>query len=325
MPRILKLLLICWVLLCLGFDWGFFAHKQINRLAVFTLPSEMIGFYKRNIEYLSEASVAPDRRRYAVKEEGPRHYIDLDKFGDSALFKIPHQWGEAVEKFGEDTLLARGIVPWQIVWVYAQLKEAFMLNDPNKILKMSAELGHYVSDANVPLHTTSNYDGQLTGQTGLHGFWESRLPELFFEEYEFLVGKAAYTENVSSYAWHAVMNANEALDSVLLLDTQLYKKQSNKKYGFETRGKQTVKVVSYAYAKDYHQLLNGMVERQMRVSVKMIGDLWYSAWVDAGQPDLKKMIDYIPTEEELKKRKEELENWKLKKYQSREHKTDGNN
>jgi hypothetical protein len=102
--------------------WGFFAHKKINQLAVFTLPPEMIGFYKKNIDYLIEESVAPDRRRYAVQGEAPRHYIDLDQYGDSAVFKLPIHWKEAVEKFGEDSLMERGIVVWQIPKVYNWLK-----------------------------------------------------------------------------------------------------------------------------------------------------------------------------------------------------------
>ena len=64
-------------------SWGFYAHKQINRLAVFTLPSEMIGFYKHFVQDIKENAVNPDMRRYAVKNEAPRHYIDLDVYGDS--------------------------------------------------------------------------------------------------------------------------------------------------------------------------------------------------------------------------------------------------
>ena len=40
----------------------------------------MIGFYKKNISYLTEAAVNPDRRRYAVLDEAPRHFIDLDEY-----------------------------------------------------------------------------------------------------------------------------------------------------------------------------------------------------------------------------------------------------
>ena len=68
-----------------------------------------------------------------------------------------------------------------------------------------------------------------------------------------------------------------------------------------------------------------MVERQMRASVKMIGDVWYTAWVDAGQPDLKMLIDYKPTEEELKIRREELQKWKEQRLANpRTHETEGN-
>jgi hypothetical protein len=300
-------------------SWGFFAHQKVNRLAVFILPPEMIGFYKKNIQYLTEASVNPDRRRYAVADEATKHYIDLDDYGDSAVYKLPRYWNDAVEKYGEDTLEAHGIVPWHVTRMYYQLKEAFLLKDPQRILKVSAELGHYVADANVPLHTTRNYDGQLTGQNGIHAFWESRLPELYFGDYDFFVGKASHLDNIQLVTWHAIRQANEALDSVLRMEKLLFEKSGDKKFSFETKGKQTVKVISDDYAKEYHTLLSGMVERQLRSSVKMVGDIWYTAWVDAGQPDLKMLINYQPTEAELKIRQNELKQWKETVLKTREH------
>ena len=315
------------LLIALGgssFLWGFFAHQRINRYAVFTLPPAMIGFYKKHIDYLAEASVAPDRRRYAVPSEAPKHYIDLDRYGENALATLPRTWQQAMNTYGEDTLNARGVVPWHIKQMYDRLRDAFMMYDPEKILRTSAELGHYVADAHVPLHTTSNYDGQLTGQQGLHAFWESRLPELFFEQYDLLVGKAAYIEDVQQAAWQAVAKAHAAADSVLLTDKKLAGRVGNKKYNFETRGRQTVKVVAVDYATTYHQLLQGMVERQLRASIKMVGDLWYSAWVDAGQPDLKKLIGHNPTEEELKQRKESWKNLNTGSHRIRPHEAEGN-
>ncbi len=300
----------------LFFSWGFFAHQKINRLSVFMLPVEMIGFYKKNIQYITEAAVNPDRRRYAVPEEAPRHYIDLDEYGDSAAYKLPRYWKEAVEKYGEDSLMMHGIVPWHIYRTYFQLKEAFLLKDPDRILRLSSDIGHYIGDAHVPLHTTKNYDGQLTDQIGIHGFWESRLPELFFNEYDFYVGKAEHLENVQQAAWDAIIYANLALDSVLRFEKQLYTKMGSEKFNFEAKGKQTVKVFSQEYSKAYHQLLSGMVERQFRASIKMTGDIWYTAWIDAGQPNLKELIDYKPTEEELKKREEELKKWREEKLVS---------
>jgi hypothetical protein len=112
---------------------------------------------------------------------------------------------------------------------------------------------------------------------------------------------------------------------VLRFEKQLSQKMGDRKFNFESKGKQTVKVVSVEYARSYHQLLSGMVERQMRASVKMIGDVWYTAWVDAGQPDLKVLIDYKPTEEELVLRREELKKWKEQRLSNpRAHETEGN-
>ena len=302
-----------------GFYWGFFAHKHINRLAVFILPPEMISFYKVNIDYISEAAVNPDKRRMAVVEEGPRHYIDVDHYGDSAWTALPRYWSDAVQKYGEDTLMAHGTLPWHVQTMCHRLRDAFLMKDPDRILRLSAELGHYVADAHVPLHTTRNYNGQFTGQEGIHGFWESRLPELFAGQYNFFVGKAVYIADVQARVWEAVATANHQVDSVLTLEKGLTLKMENHKYTFEERGKQLNRVYTREFSRAYHDLLAHMVERQMRASVKMTGDLWYTAWIDAGQPDLKALIDYKPTEEELRQRREEVERWKKQMAGPRPH------
>ena len=281
-------------------SWGFFAHKKINRIAVFTLPPEMIGFYKRNIHVITENAVKPDMRRYTVKEEAPRHYIDLDVYGDGALFILPKSWNQAVEMYSEDTLMEYGVVPWHIVKVTGWLTKAFLNRDAEQIIRLSADLGHYIADANVPLHTTENYNGQLTGQVGIHGFWESRLPELFSDEYDLFTGRASYIEDPQAMAWAAVRSANLALDSVLRFEKELTRKFSEeKKYGFEEKGNQTLKVYSYSFSREYHDRLAGMVERQMRRAIKMTGDFWYTAWVDGGQPDLDKLDQPLTFEEKV--------------------------
>lgn len=97
-----------------AYTWGFFAHKKINRMAVFTLPPEMIGFYKKNIEFVTEHAVDPDKRRYAVEGEAQRHFIDLDHYvnKNENIFEImPKKWADAVSKYTEDTLQTYGIVP----------------------------------------------------------------------------------------------------------------------------------------------------------------------------------------------------------------------
>jgi len=122
MKRLLLFVFINAMLLPLKSEgWGFYAHQRIDRLAVFTLPPEMIGFYKKHIVYITETAVKPDSRRTIVPGEAPKHYIDVDVYGDSAVYKLPRFWKDAVAKYGEDTLMAYGIVPWHINLMKFQL------------------------------------------------------------------------------------------------------------------------------------------------------------------------------------------------------------
>jgi hypothetical protein len=179
------------------FCWGFYAHQKINYYAVFLLPPEMLVLYKPNIQFLSEHAIDPDKRRYAIPEEGPRHYLDIDHYGKYPFDSLPRKWEDAVAKYSEDSLMQHGIVPWWIQIMQRRLVAAFKEKNEVKILKLSAEIGHYIADAHVPLHASSNHNGQLTDQKGIHGFWESRIPELLADnEWDFFIGKAEYIKNL---------------------------------------------------------------------------------------------------------------------------------
>lgn len=293
----LALALLAWWLVrpATAHTWGFFAHQRINRVAVFTLPPEMFPFFKHHIRYLTENAVNPDKRRYAVEGEAEKHYIDLDVYGDSAFYKMPRRWDEAVARYSEDTLRAYGIVPWEIARMKYLLTEAFRERNTAKILRLAADLGHYIGDANVPLHTTQNYNGQLTGQHGIHGFWESRLPELFSDDYDYFFEKAAYVKSPLGRAWQAVGEAHAALDSVLRFERELTAQLGDdRKYAYETRNGLTVRTYSRPFSEAYHRRLAGQVERRMRASIKMVGDFWYTCWLDAGQPDLNLLLQGPP-------------------------------
>lgn len=289
-------------------QWGFFGHKRINRIAVFTLPPEIFGFYKDHIEYLTDHAVDPDMRRYAVEGEAQCHYIDLDHYykpGEDPFKIMPRRWTDAVTKFTEDTLQAYGIVPWHISVMKNKLQRAFEAKNVDLILKYSADIGHYIADAHVPLHTTENYNGQMTGQRGIHGLWESRLVEINAEDYDYFVGKVAYVKSVNEMAWKAVEGSHRALDSVLRIEKELSKEfPSDKKYTYEQRGNVTISTYSKEFCDEYHKRMNGMVERRLRAAIIAVGSIWYTAWVDAGQPDLTKLQSQQPSAELLKEFKE---------------------
>ncbi|MEO8768431.1 MAG: zinc dependent phospholipase C family protein [Ferruginibacter sp.] len=295
-----------------SYCWGFYGHQKINYYAVFLLPPEMMVLYKPNINFITEHSVDPDKRRYAVKDEAPRHYIDIDYYGVYPYSALPHKWTDAVAKFSKDTLEANGIVPWHVQIMLNRLTAAFKEKNFSKIMKNSAELGHYIADAHVPLHASSNHNGQLTNQKGIHAFWESRIPELLAEkEFDFFIGKAEYIKDPGVFIWDRVLESAKAADSVLSFDRDLAKQFSDdKKYAFEERNGVVIRQYSSAYTIAFNKKLNGMVERRMRQAIFAVSSFWYTAWVNAGQPDLKGLVKQKFSESELKEFDELNTSWK---------------
>jgi hypothetical protein len=197
-----------------------------------------------------------------------------------------------------------------------RLTDAFKAKDKNRILRTSAEIGHYIADSNVPLHTTENYNGQKTNQVGIHGFWESRLPELFGEDYDYFIGKAEFVVKPTERIWKTVLESHSALDTVLSFEKKLSQTfPSDRIYSFDTRGVISSKMYSQEYSAAYTKMLDGMVERKMRSSIKMVADIWFTCWVNAGSPDLGKTESKDLSAEEKQETEVEEKAWKEKKKQ----------
>ena len=92
--------------------WGFYAHKKINKQAIFTLPPPLINLYKRHINAIERFAVLPDQRRHSLDQEAARHYIDLDRYPKEQIKYMT--WENALSYYSEDSLQKHGIVPWNI-------------------------------------------------------------------------------------------------------------------------------------------------------------------------------------------------------------------
>lgn len=304
-----------------SFCWGFYAHQRINYYAVFLLPPEMMVFYKPNIQFLTDHAVDPDKRRYAVASEAPKHYIDIDYYGKYPYNELPRNYDSAVKKYSTDTVIANGTVPWWIQTMQARLTNAFKEKSGAKILKLSAEIGHYIADSHVPLHVSSNHDGQNTNQKGIHAFWESRVPELLADkEFDFMIGKASYIPNISKYVWLRVLESGAEADTVLQSEAKLTKQfAADRKFAFEERNGKLVRQYSSEFTIAYNKLLKGMIERRMRMAITSVASFWYTAWVNAGQPDLRDLQKTTFTNEDLKEFEMLNAAWKNSLSNGREH------
>ncbi|MBX6380314.1 MAG: S1/P1 Nuclease [Thermoflavifilum aggregans] len=295
------------LMVCLGLfslSWGIWGHQHINRAAVFALPDSMRVFFFNHIDYITEEAAVPDLRKYVIgdQSEPDRHYIDLEEFGDHPFDSLPQTWDAAVAKYGEKKLHKAGILPWYIEQMEQKLEQAFRSRRTDEILFIAADLGHYIADAHVPFHTTVNHDGQLTGQRGIHAFWESQLPELFGSQYNFHVAPAHYIPDIQAEVWKIIRHSHQLVDTALRVEKQLldrfpkdelYRKDADGKI---VKNKYGQPVFSYAFAKAYHEALHGMVEDQMRRAIQELADFWYTAWVNAGRPNLTVLDDPSLTE-----------------------------
>ena len=275
--------------------WGFAAHKKINEQAIYLLPAKLLSFYKKYAYYIREEATKPDKRRYAVEGEAQKHYINLENYYEKGA--IPRFWHEALERYDSDFMRTYGTLPWSLYRLQKRLTQAFREKDSRKILRISADIGHYAADMHVPLHTTENYDGQKTNQQGIHALWETRLVELFMDEYDFVFDeRATYLPDVQLALWKSVYETHKKASELLRLEQNLDATfPSSQKYVYEQRGQSLQRNYTRAYSRSYHNALCGMVEQQMRASIRMVASLWFSAWVDAGCPDLSDQLE-LPLE-----------------------------
>ena len=260
-----------------GFSWGFFAHKWINRVAIQGLPDEIRTFFEHHETYLSQHSIDPDLWRNDDPDEQYRHYIDIDMYGTYPFEDLPRSLAAANDKFGEDTVKKRGIATWWVVRIHDRLTKSMREGHADSIIAHAAALGHYVADLHMPLHTVENYDGQLSGNKGIHARFERWMIEEFSDDIEITIEKARDIEDPLTYIFSIVLRSFLLADEVLEGDTKA--KRPEKAYEKEDD-----------FDKEYYAALfsevGELADKQMSLAASTLANFWYSAWVKAGKPKL---------------------------------------
>lgn len=300
-------------------SWGIFGHEHINNAAVMALPKPMQTFFYNHIDFITQESTVPDLRKYTLRDkaEGPRHYMDMENFG--SMDSIPHSFEDAKKKYSEKFLNDNGFVGWYIQEMMTKLTKAMKDKRKTEILFIAGDLAHYIGDANMPLHTSANHDGQLTNQKGIHSMFESRMPEMFGKDYNFYTGEAKYIDNIEKATWDMINDSHSQVEPLLLIDRTLRASFAPDKIfdkdqkGNPAKNKYGDLIYSKEYVTQLHTALNGMVEKQMRKAIVSTANFWYTAWVNAGKPNLEELDSKELTERNKKNLKSDLKLWKTGK------------
>jgi hypothetical protein len=256
--------------------WGVAGHRYANGLAVDGLPAELKPFYSANRAWIVEHSSDPDRWRNRNRTEAPFHFIDLDTWGTEAAENYPEDYWIACGIYGKDAIDKNGTVPWRIGQYYGKLVTAFKKKDARAIVEISTFLGHYVADIHVPFHAIANYDGQLSGQKGIHARFESVMVERQVKATDLKTRPSDVVKNPvgAAFAW-ARLSMKRSAD-VLQADKDAAALDSQFGDG---------------YYQSFGEKTRSIAVTALEESGSHLAGIWIAAWQAAGKPELPPIAD----------------------------------
>ena len=280
------------------FAWGPEGHVYVNKASALSIPDTMPAFIKAAAERLGYLGPEPDRWReqteLALKQsQEPDHYIDLERVawmgdlppGRYDFYRLLYAHRAAALKDGDDFLPERvGLQPYITIEIYDRLKVAFReyralqaLGQPTygveqNIILYAGWLGHYVADGAQPMHTSVNYDGWVeanphgyTTEHGIHAKFETDFVtrKIGLDSFLKLVGPPVRLKDPFRDYVAYLRNSHDLLETVYGID---------KAGGFDGTG--STEALAFT-------------TNRLAAASQMLLNLWYSAWVESGEPPAK--------------------------------------
>ena len=255
--------------------WGFDVHRFVTARAIALLPAEIRPFFERFEPQVVEHSIDPDLWRTAGwEEEPPRHFVDLDAYGPYPFKEVPRDFDEAVQRYGRAFVMKNGTLPWRTEEIHQKLVEAFRQKSPfarENVKFFASVISHYVADAHQPFHAALNYDGQLTGQWGIHGRFETELFERYKDRLDVTPGPLAPISRPRDFMFTTLTTSFSFVGPILAADKAV------------VGGREV-------YDDEYFELLLGrtksILERRLSESITHVASMIADAWEKAGRPAL---------------------------------------
>ena len=263
--------------------WGYDGHRRINYIASRQINGPFGQFLKQNSEPLKWYAVTPDYNKKIDKEEFHKHFIDSDFYDDYPFNNIPKNYSTLVSKYGEDNIKKYGIAPWTIKETSDRIIDLLKRNQFEEAVYNMGVLGHYISDLHMPLHTVINYDGQFSGNEGIHKRWELHLVNKYIKNIK-PVGEIETVEDPWTFSMKIVKESFKAHHLILEADTKarklLTKEQAEKLKSYET----------LSFEKPYLDVLfaetGDLLRDRLGRAVIRLASIWKYCWEEAGKPEL---------------------------------------
>jgi hypothetical protein len=257
--------------------WGTEAHRYIMSRALDLLPAELKPFFEHYRAELVVRTVDPDTWRLMGWEDDPNHFVNfgLEELGPFPFAALPREYDAALQKFGADTMNRVGHLPWREAEMFGNMRrafEGFATSSPyaaSNVVLFAAAAAHYIQDAHQPLHASNNYDGQLTGNDGIHARFERDLFERFQSRLTINPAPPVSITNPRDTAFDILLASFKLVDSILAADKEA------------VAGKD---FYDDAYFEGLLTRVRPVLERRLTDSISATAGLIVGAWELAGKP-----------------------------------------
>ena len=252
-----------------GWAWGGATHHYIAQNYSQHLPPYMDGL--RAYDSVVDQKVTdPDTRKPTTPGESYRHYIDIDAYPGFFSGTLSHNRATLEAQYGASTVLNNGVIPWAAGEVVATLTQQFQAQQWSEAAVTIADLCHYVGDADQPLHCTQNYDGQLTGNSGIHSRYESSMMSTHIGDLHTSAMTVTYYPNAVDEMFDIITASWAGVSTILQADNTA-----------RTASGGTINSTYYASLWASTQSLTRTRIDSATVST---ASFVYTAWVNAGEP-----------------------------------------
>ncbi len=256
------------------FAWGSTGHKIINRRAVRNLPESMAIFKADSLFYEAHASDADYRRDYSdtsLYAEQWRHYLDIDEYPD--FQNLPRNLNTLISLYGLNRVKNNGTNPWAVIWFLDSLTAQLARNDNEKVKQTASDLGHYIGDGFQPLHCTANYNGQLTGNDGIHSRYESTMLNTYQSQIITQISDISYISSPIDYVFDYILYSNSLVDSILQADN----------YAKLVSGWNGVGTAPSSYYNALWDKTKDFTISAFQKATITLASLWYTAYLNSGK------------------------------------------
>jgi hypothetical protein len=269
--------LLCTMGICFGLfpgraqAWGNGAQRMIVGHAVDTLPYDIRYFFEANRSYFADHVDDPVELIDKHPSERLNHFIELDKYGKWPYEALPRNYKAALAKYGKSKIDATGLLPWAIGLYSQKLTEDMKAGRWEEVKKDAAFLANYVAEAHDPFNTTENFDGKLSGQSGVNERFNAALVVRFGSFFPLNPHDASFISDPTDHAFDACLSAHSQVESILIADRDAKKGLSS-------------------YTDDYYDrfynLTAASLIKQLSDASTDVGSYWLTAWINAGRPQL---------------------------------------